>query len=132
MFLKRVTFVCFYLSLSSARSSVRSSSASTITSLRATCVPSQRSARVMLSKMKTLFMGNYLFIIVMYVFIINDKSKKERETDLLILAVGLLSNVLGLLQLDLLQLHLLLILQGPVLNDLHSSDRERERVWVLL
>ncbi len=86
----------------------------------------------MLSKMKTLFMGNYLFIIVMYVFIINDKSKKERETDLLILAVGLLSNVLGLLQLDLLQLHLLLILQGPVLNDLHSSDRERESLGVII
>lgn len=40
---------------------------------------------------------------------------------LLILPVRLLCNVLGFLQLDLLQLHLLLILQSSVFNDFHAS-----------
>ena len=40
---------------------------------------------------------------------------------LLIFAVSLLSDVFGLFQLDLLELHLLLVLHGPVLNDLHAS-----------
>lgn len=43
---------------------------------------------------------------------------------LLIFAISLLSNMLGLLQLDLLDLHLLLILHGPVLNNLHASARK--------
>ena len=41
---------------------------------------------------------------------------------LLVFAVGLLSDVLGLLQLHLLDLHLLLVLRGSVLYHLHSSD----------
>lgn len=44
-----------------------------------------------------------------------------RETCLLVFAVGLLSDVFGLFELDLLDLHLLLILHSPVLNDLHAS-----------
>lgn len=45
-------------------------------------------------------------------------------SDLFILAVGILSNVLGLFQLDLLNLHFLLILLGSALNDFHASEKE--------
>lgn len=50
------------------------------------------------------------------------------ETCLLVFAVGLLSNVFGLLELYLLDLHLLLILQSSVLNDLHASGRRKQEM----
>lgn len=50
------------------------------------------------------------------------------ETCLLIFAVGLFSDVLGLLELDLLYLHLLLILQSSVLNDLHASGMRKQKM----
>ena len=53
--------------------------------------------------------------------------KRDRRTRLLVFAVSLLSNVFGFLQLDLLQLHLLLVLHGSVLNNLHASVRGGER-----
>ena len=45
-------------------------------------------------------------------------------SDLFILAVGILSYVLGLFQLDLLNFHFLLILLGSAFNDFHASEKE--------
>ena len=47
----------------------------------------------------------------------------SKSTHLLIFAVSFLCNVFGLLQLHLLDLHLLLVLHGPVLNHLHTSGK---------
>lgn len=45
-------------------------------------------------------------------------------SDLFILAVGILSDVLGLFQLDLLNFHFLLILLSSAFNDFHASEKE--------
>lgn len=53
------------------------------------------------------------------------KTTRNRSfPHLFIFAVGLLSNVFGLLQLHLLDLHLLLVFCCSVLYDLHSSKRQ--------
>ena len=54
------------------------------------------------------------------------ENKVEQGCHLLIFAVRILSDVLGLLQLHLLQLHLFLILHSSVFDDLHSSERQGE------
>lgn len=54
------------------------------------------------------------------------ENKVEQGCHLLIFAVRILGDVLGLLQLHLLQLHLFLILHSSVFDDLHSSERQGE------
>lgn len=46
---------------------------------------------------------------------------------LLVFAVRLLSNVFGFFELHLLDLHLLLVFHGSVLNHLHASDEQKDR-----
>lgn len=108
-----------YLSASSARSSVRSRSPSMMTSLRATF---GRSTAVSHSKEKP---DHFCFLCKLHL----KSFACGWKAHLLVFAVGLLSNVLGLFKLDLLQLHLLLILHGPVLNDLHASVCQETVSW---
>lgn len=87
MFLKSIQFVCFYPSLSSARSSVRSSSDSTITSLRATCVPSQKRKVVSVHAFVYAVQGEdiilseiFFFLYILTIFISNKlRERKERK-----------------------------------------------------
>lgn len=56
----------------------------------------------------------------------------EEGTHLLVFAVSLLCYVLCLLQLHFLELHLLLILHGPVFDDLHASEESPNQKMLLL
>lgn len=56
----------------------------------------------------------------------------EGGTHLLVFAVSLLRYVLRLFQLHFLELHLLLILHGPVFDDLHASEESPRQKTLLL
>lgn len=56
-----------------------------------------------------------------------DSCPSASQPHLLVLPVRLLRNVLGFLQLDLLQLHFLLILQSSVFDDFHASAQKKSK-----
>lgn len=56
-----------------------------------------------------------------------EKLKVSLCPHLLVFAVRLLSDVFGFFELHLLDLHLLLIFHGSVLNHLHASEEQKDR-----
>lgn len=109
-YLHITSWICSYSSAISALSSALSSSPSRITSLRATwCQKRQKIEQKQKSE--------------------NQKKSAEMWSPcphLLVFAVRLLSDVFGLFELHLLDLHLLLIFHGSVLNHLHASEDQKD------
>jgi len=109
-----IHWIFAYSSAISALSSALSSSPSRITSLRATCY---RKEGKIIAEQKQRQRGIYLK---------KGKNSWSLRLYLLIFAVGLLCNVFGFFELHLLDLHLLLVFHGSVLNHLHASKDEED------